>query len=157
LRKLTSKAFLAEAIGTATVVDGRHWVMSPRQRGQLDIEMGTTKKTLSRIIAFVDEKHLPLGARIAELGTQNLWCAADAAVQFLRFFQERGARVSMTEAEAMSVANGGYRGALLSGDPCRQHQQCGRFRSRLDVRRKQSRRFSCPAGRSKNAFGAHAV
>ena len=31
-------------------------------------------------------------------------------------------------------------------DPCRQHQQCGRFRSRLDVRRKQSRRFSCPAG-----------
>src|SRR6185437_5062283 len=62
-----------------------------------------------------DGKLLPLGARIAELGTQNLWCAGDAAVQFLRFFQERGAKVSMTETEAIKVANGGYLGSLLSG------------------------------------------
>jgi hypothetical protein len=49
------------------------------------------------------------------MGTQNLWCAGDAAVQFLRFFQERGAKVSMTETEAIKVANGGYLGSLLSG------------------------------------------
>jgi Methyltransferase domain len=77
--------------------------------------MGATGKSLSRIMALADGKLLPLGARIAELGTQNLWCAGDAAVQFLRFFQERGAKVSMTETEAIKVANGGYLGSLLSG------------------------------------------
>jgi hypothetical protein len=77
--------------------------------------MGTTRKTLSRIKALVDDELLPLGARIAELGTQNLWCESGDAIQFLRFFQERGARVSMTEAEAAKAANGGYLGALLSG------------------------------------------
>ena len=77
--------------------------------------MGATGKSLSRIMAVVDDKLLPLGARIAELGTQNLWCAGCAAVQFLHFFQKCGATVSMTEAEATSVANGGYLGSLLSG------------------------------------------
>lgn len=77
--------------------------------------MGATGKSLSRIMAVVDDKLLPLGARIAELGTQNLWCAGGAAVQFLHFFQKCGATVSMTEAEATSVANGGYLGSLLSG------------------------------------------
>ena len=77
--------------------------------------MGTTRKTLSRIKALVDDELLPLGARIAELGTQNLWCESGDAVQFLRFFQERGAKVSMTEAEAAKGANGGYLGSLLSG------------------------------------------
>jgi Methyltransferase domain len=77
--------------------------------------MGATGKSLSQIMALVDDKLLPLGARIAELGTQNLWCAGGAAVQFLHFFQKCGATVSMTEAEATSVANGGYLGSLLSG------------------------------------------
>jgi hypothetical protein len=77
--------------------------------------MGATGKSLSRIMGLADGKLLPLGARIAEMGTQNLWCAGDAAVQFLRFFQERGAKVSMTETEAIKVANGGYLGSLLSG------------------------------------------
>ena len=72
--------------------------------------MGTTRKTLSRIKALVDDELLPLGARIAELGTQNLWCESGNAVQFLCFFQECGAKVSMTEAEAAKVANGGYLG-----------------------------------------------
>jgi hypothetical protein len=75
--------------------------------------MGATGKTLSRIIALVDGGTLPLGARIAELGTQNLRCEQSAVHQFLRFFQERGAKVSMTEAEAVSVATGGYLGSLL--------------------------------------------
>ena len=77
--------------------------------------MGATGRSLSRIMGLADGKLLPLGARIAEMGTQNLWCAGDAAVQFLRFFQERGAKVSMTETEAIKVANGGYLGSLLSG------------------------------------------
>ena len=42
--------------------------------------------------------------------TQNLWCESGNAVQFLCFFQECGAKVSMTEAEAAKVANGGYLG-----------------------------------------------
>ena len=76
-------------------------------------QMGASGKTLSRIITLVDGGFLPLGARIAELGTQNLRCEPDAAVRFLRFFEKRGAKVSMTETEAASVASGGYLGSLL--------------------------------------------
>jgi hypothetical protein len=75
--------------------------------------MGASGKTLSRIITLVDGGFLPLGARIAELGTQNLRCEQDAVVGFLRFFEKRGAKVFMTETEAVSVANGGYLGSLL--------------------------------------------
>jgi hypothetical protein len=77
--------------------------------------MGTTGKTLSRIVALVDDKLLPLGARIAELGTQNLWCTGDDAVRFLHFFQNRGARIAMSDSDASAVANGGHLGALLRG------------------------------------------
>ena len=75
--------------------------------------MGASGKTLSRIITLVDGGFLPLGARIAQLGTQNLRCEQDAVVRFLRFLKKRGAKVSMTETEAVSVANGGYLGSLL--------------------------------------------
>jgi hypothetical protein len=36
--------------------------------------MGASGKTLSQIAALVEQKLLPVGGRIAELGTQNLRC-----------------------------------------------------------------------------------
>jgi hypothetical protein len=77
--------------------------------------MGATGKTLVRIASLVEQKLLPIGGSIAELGTQNLRCDQEDCIRFLRFFQERGADISVTEAEAGATANGGYLGSLLKG------------------------------------------
>jgi hypothetical protein len=77
--------------------------------------VGASGKTLSRITTIVDGKLLPLGARIAELGTQTLHCENDETVQFINFFRQRGAKVSMTEADAVRVGRGGYLGSLFKG------------------------------------------
>jgi hypothetical protein len=77
--------------------------------------MGASDKTLSRIMSLVDGNSLPIGARIAELGTQNLHCGPQSAIQFLRFFEQRGAKVSMAETDAAGVASGGQLGHLLRG------------------------------------------
>ena len=78
-------------------------------------QMGASGRTLSRLAMLVEQNLLPIGGRIAELGTQNLWCSPEDCVRFLRLFQERGANVSLTEVEAGNAANGGYLGLLLKG------------------------------------------
>lgn len=77
--------------------------------------MGASGKTLARIASLVEQNLLPVGGSIAELGTQNLRCDRQDCIRFLRFFQERGAKVSLTETEAGDTANGGYLGSLLKG------------------------------------------
>jgi hypothetical protein len=77
--------------------------------------MGASGKTLSQIAALVEQNLLPVGGRIAELGTQNLRCDPQDCIRFLRFFQERGAAISLTEADAAATADGGYLGSMLKG------------------------------------------
>jgi hypothetical protein len=75
--------------------------------------MGASGKTLARIEALVHDGHLHVGARVAELGTQQLHAQPVETSNFLRFFRDRGVAVSMTEAKAAETGRGGFLGSLL--------------------------------------------
>lgn len=70
--------------------------------------MGTSIKTLTRLLQFYRDGLLHKGASIADIGTQNLFCSAE---QVVSFGNELGETLSLTEASAL--ANGGLLGDLL--------------------------------------------
>jgi hypothetical protein len=62
---------------------------------------------------LVDGGHVPVGAHIAELGTQQLKAAPDEVLSFVRFFRDRGVSVSVSDSEAAEMGSGAYLGRLL--------------------------------------------
>jgi len=78
--------------------------------------VGTTQKTLSRIMGFVDGGMLPARGAIAELGAQQLHCDRDDLLGFLRFFETRLGDNSLShvgDRELSARCGGGYLGVTL--------------------------------------------
>jgi hypothetical protein len=76
--------------------------------------MGASGKTLKSIAELVRGGLVPLGAKIAELGVQNLHCDPGAAAEFVQLFRDKGANVSISDNEAAKFGEGGHLGAMLN-------------------------------------------
>ena len=78
--------------------------------------MGTTHKTLLRMMTFVEDGVLPVGGSIVELGAQQLNCGRDDLLAFLRFFETRLGDKSLSQVGDEEIAarcGGGYLGTTL--------------------------------------------
>jgi hypothetical protein len=78
--------------------------------------VGTTQKTLSRIMDFVASASLPIGGAIAELGAQQLHCPHDDLLDFLRFFEARTGDATLSQIAKEEIderCSGGYLGNTL--------------------------------------------
>lgn len=75
--------------------------------------MGTSAKTLRRIVWLVEKGHLPIGGRVADIGTQQLRADPEAVGAFIDFFKRKGASILITQSEANRIGKAGYLGELL--------------------------------------------